>query len=606
MNVSSIAALVKQSVDILDVIGQAVQLRRAGNRHIGLCPFHQEKTPSFQVDVENQLYYCFGCGSGGDVLSFVMRHQNMSFGDALKYLADRYHIALPERDDAGGMRGGAIEESRKEKERLYEVSRIASDYFYRQLQQSKAGRAAREYVQRRGLPDEVVERERLGVALPQWDGLLTHLRSLGIEPELGVKAGLLGQSPGGSGRIYDRFRNRLIFPITDERGRVVAFGGRSLSAETQDEPKYLNSPETPIYHKGRMLYQLARARSECGQVRQVVLVEGYMDLLAFHARGFHRVVATLGTALTIHQVRLLTRMVDEVILAYDGDDAGERAMLKALPLFLQQEMAVSCVRFPDGMDPDDFLGAKGLEGFLALIGKRRDLGVYALGKTLEAWDGTTGSKAKTLSSARALLGETRQSVLRAEYVRIVSERLALSENLIEKELFQGNTSAGRYADPKPAAPLRCMPQARLIEEGVVRVMLKYPEYIDEVRDSGAVEYFDEPKLKTIAETLLMAPVSSGERLNAGAAYDLLPSPESQELFSRLLLESSELDEAGTQVREWLKRLCLRKEQKESMHLQESLRRAEEEGDTARAFKILEQIRNLHSAKKRFKDTPDNV
>lgn len=606
MSVSTAAALVKQNVDILDVIGQAVPLRRAGNRHIGLCPFHQEKTPSFQVDVENQLYYCFGCGAGGDVLSFVMRHQNLSFGDALKYLADRYHIVLPERDEPGRGRSEANDANRKEKELLYEVTRVAADYFHRQLLQSTAGREAREYARRRGLSDELIEREKLGFAPPKWDGLLAQLRSLGIGPELGVKAGLLGQSAGGAGRTYDRFRNRLIFPIADEKGSVVAFGGRCLSTDTQDEPKYLNSPETPIYHKGRMLYQLARARSECRQVRQVVLVEGYMDLLSFHACGFFRVVATLGTALTIHQVRLLVRAVDEVVLAYDGDDAGERAMMKALPLFLQQELPVSCVRFPDGMDPDDFLKARGLEGFDELIDARTDLGVYALRKTLESYDGTTGGKSKVLSTARSILGETRQAVMKAEYVRIASERLSLPEKVVDTELFHGGRGEGRTWNPDYRASLRHAPQARLIEEGVVRMMLKYPGYIEEVRDSGAVDFFDEPKLKTIAETLFVAPGSAEGIPNPGAAYDLLPSFELQELFTRLLLDSSELWDAGTQLKDWLQKLCLRKDQFRPMHLQESLRQAEKEGDAARVHEILEQIRNLHSAKKRSKHSADNA
>ena len=539
-------------------------------------------------------------------MSFVMRHQNLSFGDALKYLADRYHIVLPEREESGSGRSGAVDANRKEREQLHEVVRIAGDYFHRQLLQSSAGREAREYVRRRGLPDELIEQEKLGFAPQQWDGLLTHLRSLGIDPELAVKAGLLGQSTGGSGRVYDRFRNRVIFPIADERGRVVAFGGRSLSKDTPDEPKYLNSPETPIYHKGRMLYQLARARSECRRVRQVVLVEGYMDLLAFHARGFYRVVATLGTALTVHQVRLLVRAVDEVVLAYDGDDAGERAMLKALPLFLQQELVVSCVRFPDGMDPDDFLRARGLEGFDELIDARRDLGVYALQKTLESWDGTTGGKSRALSAARSSLGEARQAVMKAEYVRIAAERLALPEKVVATELFHEGRTPGRTWNPDHGTSLRHTPQARLIEEGVVRVMLKYPGYIEEVRDSGAVDYFDEPKLKTIAETLFLAPGSSEGNPNPGAAYDLLPSFELQELFTKLLLDSSELWDAGTQLKDWLQKLCLRKDQFQPMHLQESLRRAEKEGDAARVHEILEQIRNLHSAKKRSKHSADNA
>ncbi|MFP5213479.1 MAG: DNA primase [Acidobacteriota bacterium] len=243
MNNSDAATLVKQAVDIVDVIGRLVPLRRSGNRHIGLCPFHHEKTPSFQVDGDNQLYYCFGCGSGGDVLSFVMKHQNLSFGEALKSLAEQYHIPLPERERSYD--GREAEAVRKDREELFKVLDLATEFFYGQLHHSAGGRVARDYIEKRGLPEEVVETERLGYAPPEWSSLLAHLEERGADPEIGIKAGLLAKSQ--KDRIYDRFRNRLIFPIRDDRGRVVAFGGRSLSTdERQDEPKYLNSPETDI------------------------------------------------------------------------------------------------------------------------------------------------------------------------------------------------------------------------------------------------------------------------------------------------------------------------------------------------------------------------
>ena len=352
MTGSGIATLVKQAVDIVEVIGRAVHLRRSGNRHVGLCPFHQEKTPSFQVDADNQLYYCFGCGTGGDVLSFVMKHQNLTFTDAVKYLSDRYNIPLPQKDHA--VRDDLLLASQEERKRILAAIECCGGLLLPPASCRPEGRAAREYIAERGLPEEVVESQKLGYAPARGDGLFEHLKKSGIEPALAVKAGLLGQSSNDSSKFFDRFRNRLIFPIRDERDVIVAFGGRILSQDEQNEPKYLNSPETPVYHKGRMLYQYAVARQACRKVRQALLVEGYMDLLAFHAKGFYRVAATLGTALTSQQVRLLSRMCDEVVLAYDGDDAGERAMLRALPLFLAEELSVSCIRFPEGLDPGRF------------------------------------------------------------------------------------------------------------------------------------------------------------------------------------------------------------------------------------------------------------
>ncbi len=395
MGASDLAVLVKQAADIVDVIGRVVTLRRAGHRHVGLCPFHQEKTPSFHVDPETQFFHCFGCGQGGDVVTFVMKHQNLSFGDALRHLADRYHVVLPE---ASATTGVAAEASRKEREALFRVVEAGAEFFYGQLHHSPAGRTARDYLKQRGIAEHVVEAERMGYAPDRWNGLLHHLENAGFDTGLAEKVGLL--SRGARDRVYDRFRHRLIFPIRDDQNRVVAFGGRSLPRENGvetrptgaargEEPKYLNSPENPLYHKGRMLYQLSRAREACRNHRQVLLVEGYLDLLAFHNHGFYRVVATLGTALTPHQARLLARMSDEVVLAYDGDEAGEKAMLRALPLFMEEELTVSCIRFPAGMDPDDYLRAHGMEGLERLSDAMPSTGSWSDGTGAPA--GSPGS-----------------------------------------------------------------------------------------------------------------------------------------------------------------------------------------------------------------------
>jgi len=417
---SDAATLVKEAADIVDVVGQVVKLRRVGNRYLGLCPFHQEKTPSFQVDAENQLYYCFGCGSGGDILSFVMKSQNIAFGEALQSLAERYHVHLPEEEPSHAQR-----EAKREADGLYLVLEAANQFFTGQLHHSPAGELARRTIEQRGLPARVVEEQRLGYAPNRWDGLLQHLRQSGLDPQLGVKAGLLVISAGE--RLYDRFRHRLIFPITNDRGKVVAFGGRSLDGS---DPKYLNSPETALYHKGRMLYNLGRAREACRQTRQVVLVEGYMDLLAFHCQGFYRVVATLGTALTAQQVRLLARLADEVVLLYDADAAGERAMIRALPLFLQERLAVTCPKLPAGMDPDDFLKAEGLEGLDRILRDRQDLGQVAVEQILAGWDGTTAGKTTIIDELQPLLDAVQQPVLYDEYLRLAGGRLALSAAVI--------------------------------------------------------------------------------------------------------------------------------------------------------------------------------
>jgi DNA primase len=581
------AALVKEGVDIVDVVGQVVKLRRVGNRYLGLCPFHQEKTPSFQVDAENQLYYCFGCGNGGDVLSFVMKSQNISFGEALESLAERYHIHLPREEQSP-----AQKESKKESEQLHDVLELAGKFFYSQLHHGPAGELARRYLDQRGLPSRVVEEQTMGYAPNRWDGLLLHLKQAGLDPQLAVKAGLL--VPASGERLYDRFRHRLIFPITNDRGKIVAFGGRSLDGS---EPKYLNSPETPLYHKGRMLYNLARAREACRQTRQVVLVEGYMDLLAFHCRGFYRVAATLGTALTPQQVRLLARLADEVVLLYDADEAGQRAMMRALPLFLQERLAVSCPELPSGLDPDDFLKAEGLEGFERVLQDRQDLGQVAIGKILTRWDGTTAGKTNIIDELQPLLESVQQPVLLDEYLRLVADRLTLSQAVIQSQLRRKRRHQVRPSTGQPPgnAPRLADHHPQTLEESIVRLMINYPSLIEKFRLSGTLDHFQESMLRTIAEELLRMEPAEHAAFEVSRLYDRLADPELQQVVARLLLQENgygDLEVACLHLDDRLGALQKRREKRSRKDLLESIRKAERIGDDAEVKQLLQQLQNL--------------
>jgi DNA primase len=600
-----LAALVKQAVDIVDVIGRVVSLRRVGHRHVGLCPFHQEKTPSFQVDAQSQFFHCFGCGAGGDVLTFVMKQQNLTFGEAIRHLADRYHVVLPETSPAAGV---VSEASRREREELYRVVEAAADFFYRQLHHSSAGRVAREYLLQRRIPEHVVEKERMGYAPNLWDGLMRHLDHSGFDLGLAEKVGLL--SRGAKDRVYDRFRHRLIFPIRDDQNRVVAFGGRSLPRdEAQDarsenaawakEPKYLNSPESSLYHKGRMLYQLARAREACRDLRQVVLVEGYMDLLAFHVHDFHRVAATLGTALTQHQVRLLARIADEVVLAYDGDEAGEKAMLRSLSLFFEEELAVSCVRFPEGMDPDDFLKARGKDGLEEILRQREDLGRYAIGKSLARWDGSSGGKSRIVNDLKPLLQSVRQPVLSSEYIRMIAEHLSLAEGAVQEQAQRDRNRPipvmGKMR--KGSAPRVEQPDS--LEECVVRLMVHYPGLIEEVVSSGAIEHFSDTKIKVLAEILVESPRPPRGQFSAAIVFQKLEDPDLRSLLARFTMESGDLADVETQLRDWLGALCTFKPRRSRLcALSEALDRAQREGNMVEVKSLLGQIQSLQSGKKK--------
>ena len=341
-------------VSLEEVVSEYVPLKQKGRRFWGCCPFHNEKTPSFSVDSESQLYYCFGCHKGGTVINFVMDMERMEFMDAVRLLAERAHMELPER----GAQPGEARVSRDERERMYEANRLAARY-YHDLLWTEEGAQALNYLYGRGLNDSDIRRFGLGASPKGWDGLLRHLEEQGVEPELMEKAGLVVRRDKG---VFDMFRGRVMFPIINAQGRVLGFGGRAMG---DAQPKYLNTAETPIFNKRMGLYALNFAQKE-RSVGHLVLVEGYMDTVSLRKYGVKGVVATLGTALTEDQARLMKRYAPEVWISYDGDAAGQKAALRALDILDAQSIPARVIDYPEGMDPDDFIKAKGLAGFEAL------------------------------------------------------------------------------------------------------------------------------------------------------------------------------------------------------------------------------------------------
>ena len=344
----------RSRVSLEEVVSEYVPLKQKGRRFWGCCPFHNEKTPSFSVDSESQLYYCFGCHKGGTVINFVMDMERMEFMDAVRLLAERAHMELPERTASSAQSGV----DRDERERMYEANRLAARY-YHDLLWTEEGAQALNYLYGRGLNDSDIRRFGLGASPRGWDGLLRHLEAQGCEPELLEKAGLAVRRDN---RVYDMFRGRVMFPIISAQGRVLGFGGRAMA---DAQPKYLNTAETPVFNKRMGLYALNFARKE-RSLGHLVLVEGYMDTVTLRKYGVQGVVATLGTALTEEQARLMKRYAPEVWISYDGDAAGQKAALRALDIFDAQSIPARVIDYPEGMDPDDFMKARGLSGFEAL------------------------------------------------------------------------------------------------------------------------------------------------------------------------------------------------------------------------------------------------
>ena len=338
-----------------EVVSEYVPLKQKGRRFWGCCPFHSEKTPSFSVDTQEQMYYCFGCHKGGTVINFVMDMERMEFMDAVRYLAARAHMDVPE---TGPSKPGESKTSRDEREQMYEANRLAAHFFH-DLLYANEGAEALNYLYSRGLNDGDIRRFGLGASPKGWDGLLKHLEGQGFTSQLLAKAGLVVLKEG---RGFDMFRNRAMFPIISAQGKVLGFGGRAMG---DAQPKYLNTAETPIFNKRMGLYALNFAQKE-RSVGRLVLVEGYMDTVSLRKYGVQGVVATLGTALTEEQAKLMKRYAPEVWISYDGDAAGQKAALRALDIFDRLDIPARVIDYPDGMDPDDFVKAQGLSGFEAL------------------------------------------------------------------------------------------------------------------------------------------------------------------------------------------------------------------------------------------------
>ncbi len=339
----------RSRANLEEIVSEYVPLKQKGRRFWGCCPFHNEKTPSFSVDSEAQMYYCFGCHKGGTVINFVMEMERMEFMDAVRLLADRAHMEIPEQSQTGS---GRI--SPDERERIYEANTLAARFFHSTLWTGE-GAEALNYLYKRGLNDSDIRRFGLGAAPKGWDALQRHMAEQGFDDALLEKAGLVVRKDG---RAYDMFRGRAIFPIINAQGRVVGFGGRAMG---DAQPKYLNTSETPVFNKRQGLYALNFAKKE-RNLGRLVLVEGYMDTVSLRKYGVAGVVATLGTALTEEQARLIKRYAPEVWISYDGDGAGRKAALRALDIFDSQDMKARVIDYPGGMDPDDFVKANGLAG----------------------------------------------------------------------------------------------------------------------------------------------------------------------------------------------------------------------------------------------------
>lgn len=503
----------RSRLNIVDVVSEYVPLKQKGRRYWGLCPFHNEKSASFSVDADAQMFYCFGCHKGGTAIHFVMELERMEFIDAVKLLAERARLELP-RDQGGG--SGA---SRTLKERVYEANQLAARFYHDAIWQS-SGAHALAYLHKRGLDDADVRRFGLGATGASWDALTEHLIAKGFSEEELIQAGL---TVSKNGRRYDMFRERVIFPIISAQNRVLGFGGRAMGDGT---PKYLNTADTPVFNKRQGLYAMNMVRNERG-LKRLVLVEGYMDVVSLRARGVEGVVATLGTALTSEQARLIKRYVPEVWVAYDGDGAGRQAILRALDIIAELGgIKARVLNFPNGQDPDDFVRERGLEGFHSL--KPMDPIDYRMQRAADGLDLSTQE------------GRTEYAIVCCNLLKAVDSPVELDgyldrlrvETGFEKDVLMRQVGAAVRQIPQSAAP-RGAPRrvvAKLNEVDKAQHELLALLAGRMIEPSTVSERdFDDPLSRKLAGLLL-----SG--IPPAAALDALPEEERAAAAQALSLE----------------------------------------------------------------------
>lgn len=511
----------------MDVVSDYVTLRRSGRNYMGLCPFHDEKTPSFSVNPEKQIFHCFGCGKGGNVFSFLMEHENVTFVEAVHHAARRLHITIP---DTQGER-----EAGSEAESLARVTRFAARFFHDRLLNSGRDTNVRRYAERRGVSEETIKSFGIGYAPDSWNDLLNAARKKGIGADWLVRAGLAKK---GDQRTYDAFRNRLIFPIQAPSGRVVGFGGRALSDE--DQPKYLNSPESPIYRKSQVLYGLYQARDAMRREGQALVVEGYMDLLGLHEQGVQGVVALCGTALTREQARLLARYGQQAYLVYDSDQAGVRATWRAIEPLVESGLWTRIVRLPKDYDPDSYVREHGPDGFMKLVEQANSIADFmGYHANLQA----SGERDEVFRTLAGLIRNSSNLVHREMYREEAERRFPALQGLLASELRHPSRPGGGSGGPGGSGAVRRDPQAspaaavregdERVERDLVQLMLSdrtVAELVEGQLEPGDFKY---PLYRRIVEQCL-AGLSGGGTYDLSALVDTIGDEEAAQVITELI------------------------------------------------------------------------
>jgi len=604
---------IKNAADIVDIVSEAVLLKKAGKNHVGLCPFHSEKTPSFTVSPDKQIFYCFGCGTGGNVFSFLMKQEGLSFPETVRVLGKRYGIDIPDRPLSP-------EQKRKisERESLFDINRRAMEFYHQALKDSGAGQVARSYLKKRGISQKTIDDFKLGYAREGWDYLLNFFLKKRISPILLEKSGLVVPKKNKSS-YYDRFRNRILFPIFDASMQVIGFGGRVLDDYLT---KYLNSPETLIYNKRRSLYGIQRAKEKCRSAGSVFIVEGYLDAIALHQHGVENSVATLGTALTPDHVKFLTRFAGSMVLVYDSDDAGIRSAKRCIDTFWKEHVDfrrqdvyreenadTHILVLPAGHDPDSYIFEKGPELFLEAAASAPGIITFLMNCAIDKHGLSTEGKVSIIKEMQGPLAAINDRVAQGLYIQKLAERLGMAENAILERISQVSariTERGYANDGPPASadPARRSGVMKSASEGqrsqmvdignrferqIIAMMLQFPDSLPEVDKLSTLNYFENKTLKNLGEFILRSNLTSADRVSE--LMSRVDSEQKQTLIASLAMG----DES------WNLKGCLQllgkfvengQKLRDSGALEEQIRAAEKSNDHDLLIKLLNQKQKM--------------
>lgn len=584
-------AEIKESCNIVQFITEYIPLKKAGANYKGACPFHSEEEPSFIVSEAKQIFHCFGCGAGGNIFTFLMKFEHLSFPEAAKKLAQKCSVELPQRKPTLHQK-----KVMGEKEKLFKINEIASEYYSSLLTQSKAGESALSYLKKRGISQETITNYKLGFASQSWDGLLKFLKTKRAPIELAQKLGLIRANKKGG--LYDCFRDRIIFPIINYDKRVIGFGGRTI---VEDSAKYINSSDSIIYKKSNSLYGLNLAIPFIRKEEFVILVEGNFDLLSLHQYGFKNTVAVLGTALTDGQIKLLKRFTSSTTIAFDTDDAGIKAAIKSLPFFLENKVTPKIVVLAPGTDPDTFIQKEKEKGFREKVRHAVPLMEFFIKKNISQSDTSTISgQLSIIKAVSPLLSKLSDATERNLYIQKLSQQINVPENVIRSEIHTEKSE-------KPAKKEFRIKDSHQpgAEELTLQLMIMHPEVIPQIKQAQIVDDLKEPKLKRLL-LFIIERFDKNQSIEPGDLINHLDDDDLKNLITELVIKGERITDIPKTLSNSIQKLKNTSIKSELLQLNTKIREAEQEKDENAMKRFLAHKQELLEKRKKYTSDQFNM